>query len=107
MAFKELSDNQKDTLDTLKSAATTRRRAELSKILAEERLYFIELTRDLFSGDPWFLDQSAGVQAALRASHADDEGFERRRMADAMFWLAETQTLIDEAKRTLSDDSDG
>lgn len=101
MAFTPLSENQEHAVSTLEAAVMTLQRAELSLMLADERLYFLELTRALFHGDPWFLDQVPVVQAELRAIQAEDEGLERRRKADALAWLEKSAAMIDSSFATL------
>ncbi len=105
MPFKALSEPQKAALTVLQTARTTRDRAELSRHLAKTRLHFLELARPLLDGDPWLLAESEKVQAAYRAHHAEASGFEYDRLAQALFWIDETETLLSDAALTLLGDS--
>ncbi|MEO1244210.1 MAG: hypothetical protein AAFX56_00885 [Pseudomonadota bacterium] len=102
MAFQALSESQKAALATLQTARTTRDRAELSRHLALTRLDFLEQARPLLDGDPWLLTESEKVQAAYRAHHAETSGLEYNRLAEALFWLEETEKLLADAALTLS-----
>lgn len=104
MAFNALTEQQEQALKALEAAVKTRTRADLSMRLAESRLPFIELTHALIDGDPWFFEQAEDFQATLRASLAEDEAFERRRLADALTWLANTHQVIAGALVTLEGD---
>ncbi|MEO0998345.1 MAG: hypothetical protein AAFX58_12590, partial [Pseudomonadota bacterium] len=106
MALPELTDAQQAALATHEAARVTRDRAALSRHLADTRLHFLDRARPLLDGDPWLLAQPPIVQTAYRAHHAESSALEYERLAEALFWLDQTRTLLDESAAVLNGSAD-